>query len=153
MTTFKRSLPLTARRTRRALVLTTYLGYLGMVLAWSVLEQPLRWLFVLPLGFAAILAMGLLLMPQLLGISEGADEQLDERQVAVRNRTYLNAYRILGALVILTALYYMLAQGGGWWLPSSDLETQAFFWGSWLLALTLPTALTAWSEPDLPAGR
>jgi hypothetical protein len=143
------SLPPVARRTRRVLVLTAYLGYAAMLLAWTLLEQPVRWLFVLPLGLAAILAMGMLLMPQLLGVSEGADEQLDERQIALRNRTYLNAYRVLGALVVLSALYYMLAQGGGWWLPRSDLETQAFFWGSWLIALTLPTAITAWTEPDL----
>lgn len=121
------SMPPVARRTRRALVLTAYLGYAAMLLAWTLLEQPVRWLFVLPLGFAALLAMGMLLMPQLLGVSEGADEQLDERQIALRNRTYLNAYRVLGALVVLTALYYMLAQGGSWWLPRSDLETQALF--------------------------
>lgn len=135
-----------SRSGRRALVLTAYLGYLGLVVAWTVLEHPWRWLLVLPLGLAAIVAMATLLMPRLLGTSDGADAELDERQLALRNHAYLNAYRILGALVLLLALYYMMATGSGWWLPRTDLETQAAFWGIYLVATTLPAALIAWNE-------
>lgn len=136
------------RRIRRTLILVAYLGYLGVVLAWSLLDPPGRWLLVLPLGLAAVVGTGMLLMPQVLGVSDGTEAMLDERQLALRNRTYLNAYRVLGALVVLGALYVMLAHGSGWWLPRTNLALQAVFWGVWLLAVTLPTAILAWSEPD-----
>lgn len=136
------------RAVRRTLILAAYLGYLGMVLAWSLLDPPARWFLVLPLGLIAVVAGGGLLMPQILGVSDGADAMLDERQTALRNRAYLNGYRVLGALTILAALYCMLAQGAGWWLPRTDLALQAVFWGVWLLVTTLPTALLAWTEPD-----
>lgn len=139
------------RRARRALVLVSYLGYAAMVLAWSLLDAPGRWLLVLPLGLAVATAAGLLLAPQLLGVSDGPDEALDERQIAQRNEHYLNAYRGLGALVVLAAAYYLFASGGEWWLPRSELEVQAFFWGTFIVAVTLPTAVAAWSEEDAPA--
>lgn len=137
-----------SRRTRRALVLTTYLGYLAMTLAWAFLDAPLRWVLVIPLGFAALIALGMLMMPRILGTSDGADADLDERQLQTRNRAYLAAYRVLGVSVMLAALYYMMARGSGLWLPTTDLETQALFWGAWGFALTLPSAMLAWTEPD-----
>ena len=134
---------------RRAIVLICYMGYAAMVASWAAFEQPLRWVFVIPLGLVCILAMGSLMMPQLLGVSDGSEKMLDERQLKLRNQTYLNAYRVLGTLVMLTALYaYIAADSGTWWLPKSSLELQAVFWGIWLVALTLPTAIAAWTEPD-----
>jgi hypothetical protein len=137
------------RAARRAIVLTCYLGYAGMVASWALLEQPLRWVFVLPLGLACILAMGALLMPQTLGVSDGSDEMLDERQLKIRNQTYLNAYRGLGLLVMIGALYaYIAADSGKWWMPRTSDEIQAAFWGVWLICVTLPAAIGAWNEPD-----
>lgn len=140
-----RSVP---RRTRRALVLTMYLGYLAMTLAWAFLDAPLRWLLVIPLGLAALISLATLMMPRLLGTSDGADDDLDERQLQTRNKAYLAAYRVLGVSVMLAALYYMMARGSGLWLPTTDLETQALFWGAWGFSLTLPSAMLAWNEPD-----
>jgi len=91
------------------LVLACYLGYAGMVGAWALLDHPWRWLFVVPLGLGAIWAMGMLLAPSMLGVSDGSDADLDERQIQARNRAYLWAYRTLGASVMLAALYYMIA--------------------------------------------
>lgn len=142
--------PAPNRRVRRALVVACYLGYAGMVGAWALLDHPWRWLFVVPLGLCAIWAMGTLLAPAMLGVSDGADADLDERQIQSRNRAYLWAYRTLGASVMLAALYYMIATDAGWWLPRSWNELQAFFWGVWLLAATLPTAILAWTEADPP---
>ena len=87
-----KSVPLT-RTARRAIVLTCYLGAVIMAFGWT-LEQPLRWFVVIPFGFACILAMGLLLMPYLLGVSDGGDEMLDERQRQARNLNYLNAFAL-----------------------------------------------------------
>ena len=136
------------RNARRAIVLTCYLGAIIMAFGWT-LEQPLRWFVVIPFGFACILAMGSLLMPYALGVSDGGDEMLDERQQQVRNLNYLNAYRILGLLVVCTALYwYIAADSGQFWLPKTSYEINVVFWGVLLLAITLPTAIAAWTEPD-----
>ena len=138
------------RRSRRALVLAAYLGYAALVLAWMLLVPPLRWVVVLPLGLLVVCATVRLQIPARLGISDGPDSALDERQIAARNVQYLNAYRVLGAAVVLLALYYVLAQDRGWWLPSSFGETQATFWAVWILAVTLPSALIAWTEEEAP---
>ena len=143
-----RSAALLSRLNRRLLVLTCYAGYLLMTLAWTLLEQPWRWFAVIPLGMVSILAMGLLMMPALLGVSDGADNLLDERQMQLRNEGYVWAYRLLGTAVILSALYLMMASGSSWWLPRTELALQAVFWGVWGLAITLPTAVIAWREPD-----
>jgi hypothetical protein len=133
---------------RRAIVMACYLGGILMAFGW-LLEQPLRWFVVIPCGFACILSMGLLLMPYVLGVSDGTDEMLDERQLQHRNKTYLDAYRILGLLVMFAALYFYIAgTSGKWWLPKSEYEMNVVFWGTMLLVITLPTALAAWSEPD-----
>jgi hypothetical protein len=137
------------RSIRRTIVLTCYLGYAGMAASWAWLEHPLRWVFVIPLGLACIVAMSLLLMPQILGVSDGTDEMLDERQLKLRNQTYLNAYRGLGSLVMLSAVYaYIATDSGMWWLPRTNLELQTVFWAAMLIAITLPAAIGTWNEPD-----
>jgi hypothetical protein len=136
------------RNIRRSIVLACYLGGFIMALGW-LLEQPLRWFVVIPSGLACILSMSSLLAPHMLGVSDGADELLDERQRQRRNRTYLTAYQILGLLVMFAALYFYIAgTSGTWWLPKSEYEFNVVFWGTMLLTTTLPTALSAWFEPD-----
>jgi hypothetical protein len=136
------------RNARRAIVLTCYLGAIIMAFGWT-LEQPLRWFVVIPFGIASILTMASLLMPYPLGVSDGGDEMLDERQQQARNLNYLNAYRILGLIVIFTALYWYIATDSGrFWLPKTSYEINVVFWGVMLLAITLPTAIAAWTEPD-----
>lgn len=136
------------RIARRAIVLTCYLGAIIMALGWT-LEQPLRWFVVIPFGFTCILTMGSLLMPYALGVSDGGDEMLDERQQQARNLNYLNAYRILGLLTMFMALYWYIATDSGrFWLPKTSYEINVVFWGVMLVCITLPTAIAAWTEPD-----
>jgi predicted permease len=136
------------RNARRAIVLTCYLGAIIMAFGWT-LEQPLRWFVVIPFGIACILTMASLLMPYALGVSDGGDEMLDERQQQTRNLNYLNAYRILGLIVMFTMLYWYIATDSGrFWLPKTSYEINVVFWGVMLLAITLPTAIAAWTEPD-----
>lgn len=152
MTTHRsvRHAPLLPLVRRRARVLTTYLGYLSMTLAWSFIEKPWHWILVVLLGVLTLLAFSGLLQPRSkLGTSDGLDQELDERQLQIRNVGYLNAYRGLGFLVVLFAIYYYIAGDTGWWLPTTELERTAFFWGTWGVALSLPTAILAWTEPDL----
>ena len=139
-------LPLAQRRIR---VVVTYLGFLLMTFAWSFIEKPWHWLLVVPMGILMLLAFSGLVQTHKMGTSDGADGELDERQLQVRNVGYLNAYRGLGFLVVLFALYYYIAGDTGWWLPTTENERTAFFWGTWGVALTLPTAILAWTEPDI----
>lgn len=147
-TTASRHLAPIRRSTRRALVVTQYAGFLGMVLAWSFMDAPLRWALVIPLGLASIVALGMLMAPRLLGTSDGADAELDERQLQIRNAGYLQAYRVLAAVVLLVALYLLMAGDSDWWFPTTENERTALFWGTWGLVLTLPGAILAWTEPD-----
>ncbi|WP_412026941.1 hypothetical protein [Deinococcus yunweiensis] len=96
-----------------------------------------------------VAAGGSLMMPRNLGISDGPDSELDERQRRVRDEAYVNAYRLLCTLFILVRLYVMIGHDAGWWLPRSSNELQATFWSGLLLASTLPSAILAWTEPDL----
>ena len=49
----------------------------------------------------------------------------------------------------MVPLYAMIGLDNGWWLPRTFNELQAVFWGALLLASTLPSAILAWTEPDL----
>jgi hypothetical protein len=140
---------LVSQKIRRLLVLGCYLGYVALILVWVFVPQPIRSPLTLLVGLMCVLCMGGLHLPNLLGISSGEDRLLDERQQAFRNKMYLLAYQILGALVMVLALYgYIAADSKSLWLPKSELELQAVFWGVWVLVTTLPSALVAWLEPD-----
>jgi hypothetical protein len=144
--------PLLERRVRRALVIGCYGGYALFVLAWVVTATPLREVLTLLLGLLCVTCMGMLLMPNVLGVSDGMETLLDERQRAFRHRAYVRAYALLSGLVVATALYTFIAvDSGRLWLPQGGLSLQAVFWGVLLLVLTLPTALIAWTEPEPPS--
>ena len=147
-----KTLPLASQSKRRAIVLTCYLGAIiaaiGMVLAEN--STWMQALIIAPFTVASVIAMGLLLQPHRLGISDGPDETLDERQRQARNKTYLAAFRILGSCVMFGALYWYTASETNLnlWLPSTSLERNIVFCVITILAITLPTAMTAWNEPD-----
>ncbi len=144
--------PLVKRSLRRALVVGCYGGYALLVLAWVFTPTPLREILSLWLGLLCVTCMGMLLMPNILGVSGGMETLLDERQRALRHRTYVRAYSVLAGLVAFVALYVFIAvDAGTLWLPRSNLALQAVLWGVLILVVTLPTALVAWMEPDAPA--
>ncbi|MDX2005776.1 MAG: hypothetical protein SFU83_10910 [Meiothermus sp.] len=130
-------------------IMTVVLGLLKLLVLPAALDLTLSLLIVLGL-VVSFLAMLQLLQGHKLGISDGPDAELDERQLQVRNLAYLNAYRILAALVVL-----LLAGASVFWvyvrqLPDSIALT-SFFWLIILTAVALPNALLAWLEPD-PVG-
>lgn len=69
-------------------------------------------------------------------------KRLDERQLSIKHRAYVLAYRVSFAVAILAALS----------LYSMKVYTGAAFWslfyGYFVLLITLPTMATAWLEPD-----
>lgn len=137
---------------------------------WSILGYPVGVLVLTQgpgLGSApavsAVLGVGLILssLPAMFlvwrfrgQLAQGTDAQLDERQVAIRDRAYLESYRIFVAAVLVV----LLVVGIG-----SDIVDRAvtltfdtlnwYVMGVVLLSLVLPSAVVAWREPNLPADR
>jgi hypothetical protein len=76
------------------------------------------------------------------------DAALDERQISVRDRAYLVAYRwfalaVLGCLLVARIAVEVHVAPGLW----SDL-IPAFLWGALLYSVLLPSAVVAWETPD-----
>lgn len=158
MTTLPVPVPV-PRASRRRLVLGSYLGFalfVALTLSLPPLFRALSWskylvlLPVLPLVSLVVWCSFRLLQPQRLGISDGTDELLDERQRLLRGRAYLNAYRVLGLLFMLLLLYISLAVDQGWPMPHGYSAWNLLYMAALLLSLTLPSALLAWTEPDPP---
>ncbi len=82
-------------------------------------------------------------------IADDADAQLDERQLALRNRTYLDAYRIVGAAVVAWAAYLSIAADSKrFWFPATPYVWMLIFETTLVLAIFTPSVLLTWREPD-----
>lgn len=82
------------------------------------------------------------------------DEDIDERQIALRDRTYLVAYRIIGSTVLVLVLAaYIVADAAATRTVSASfaawLMSDVFFLLAPLVAF-LPSAVLAWYLPDAP---
>jgi hypothetical protein len=76
------------------------------------------------------------------------DAELDEFQLSSRNAAYKNAYVIIASFSLLV----MLAARIGHDITQFTVTESArefLFWGWFLLVLTLPAALLAWTEKPL----
>jgi tryptophan-rich sensory protein len=79
------------------------------------------------------------------------DAQLDERQIAIRDRAYLVSYRILATFMLLGIFALSIAPDVLDRPLVVTFETmQPLMWGALLYSLILPSAVIAWQEPDLP---
>jgi hypothetical protein len=74
----------------------------------------------------------------------------DERQRAILEHARAVAFRIIGPVVYVVALYLIFAPRffDHPWLPSNEVEQVGLLAGFALLIGTLPAAVIAWSEPD-----
>ena len=143
------------RTHRQRLVIGLYLGYALIVAFWTLSSQLKNpW----PMAFVVISAAGIFYAFRELVIRHGfwvlanaPDTDLDERQVKARDNAYRLSYALFSSLAALGILYWYLATDAkklGLWLPSTSNELNAVFWGVWLLMVSLPTAVLAWTEPD-----
>ncbi len=73
--------------------------------------------------------------------ADSPDEYLDEREIAVRNQTYLNAFRILGAMIAL-------GFGVLTFFPDLPISAKNVLAILFPVALLLPTFTLAWTQPD-----
>jgi MFS family permease len=75
------------------------------------------------------------------------DAALDERQRARRNDALARAYPVIGIFMAL-CLAYMMICDDVWPRLRNFTVIEALFWAAFLLAISLPSAIIAWTEPD-----
>jgi hypothetical protein len=80
----------------------------------------------------------------------GGEAELDERQLAVRNRCYAHAYAVFVICVFVAMLYYHIASDAGLWLPDRQRDWEWVFWGVLVLGVNLPSILLAWLDRPVP---
>jgi hypothetical protein len=76
------------------------------------------------------------------------DTDLDEFQIASRNAAYKTAYIIVATLTIWIMFVGRIAADVTT-IAISDATREFMFWGWFMLVLTLPAALLAWTEKPL----
>jgi hypothetical protein len=82
-------------------------------------------------------------------VGELPDQYLDERERSTRDRGYRLAYIYFAGAITVIALYlYLVVQAPrlGLLLPSAS--GVLWFWPVLYTALSLPSAMYAWPEPD-----
>lgn len=154
-------LSMVRRKNRRWLVAVTYAALLALILVvtvirpWSLALNSRVWLLLL-CAFVSRGVFGRLVKQTLytrrwgetisLGLAPTPyrdDDEPDERELAVRNAAYFEAYRVLA---LYSFLLVMLTLSGS--SAASVLTPVAM--PLLVLALTLPQAVVLWTEPDVP---
>jgi hypothetical protein len=77
---------------------------------------------------------------------------LDEYELRLRGRALSASYTAFSVLVLLLVVYAAVASDTGLWVPTSYDAFNGLFWGVFLYASVLPTALLSWMvEPTFTA--
>ncbi len=144
-----------ARRVRRPLAVIAVVGYPVAVTCWAVAYGVLG----VPPAVAGVVGL-LAILITLFAIrrvyqfrarlAQAPDAQLDERQLQIRDRAYVESYRIFAAITIVTLLLVgivpdLLHQP----LTFDYSVANLFVMGAVILSLGLPSAVVAWREPDV----
>jgi L-asparagine transporter-like permease len=136
---------LRTRKSRRAII--SGLSLLTILVALSSVLPEKASSYVGTLGGLFLLIGYLLIRTSVRHIADSPDELLDERQIALRDRSYLHSYRIISSVfaVLLIGLFIRI-----------DLSEEAFkisdWWGTgtWfsliMLMAGLPSAVVAWLD-------
>jgi hypothetical protein len=145
------------RRIRRPLVVLALVGYPLSVFCWTIAQT---WLGLPPVVGGII---GLALVPAYVfamwriyefrnHLAQAPDDQLDERQIRVRDRAYLESYRAFVAVTLLgLAALAIIPDLIDQPITLTYDVVQWLVMGAILLSLILPSAVVAWNEPDLAA--
>lgn len=141
-----RTLSLVQRRLATVFQLTSY-PLLFLTTHWMGLSSSMA--TIIGLSAFAVLSAYLYRGTQLWQFGNAPDEQLDERQVLVRNRAYRFAYSIVSAAVLTLLVYLMLAADFRWPMLNGYDQLSPFFWSIMTVLLVLPSAILAWTESDV----
>jgi hypothetical protein len=156
------------RNTRRWLVVVTYATFLALMAALIIILPPRQnatvFLMCLVLTYNVVSrsVFGSLVKDTVLPeVREGemtslgltrrrrrGDDELDERDVAVRNAAYFQAYRAVGvySIVVWVTSSMVCEVSGSTAVRLIQLVTMPMV----AMALTLPQAVILWTEPDVP---
>lgn len=132
---------LRTRRARRSLVIAWLAVTLTIAALWVIDLVGYLGLLVLPVWIIVFYA----LRRSVRALADTPDEYLDERQIAVRDRVYLHAYRIFatGVLVVLFALAVVVDRHT---LTYEDMS--GVMWLGIGISMGLPSAVLAWNTSD-----
>ena len=145
-----------SRAQRRNWVIALYAGFAAGCIVYSIAAQfgdrsmRAAGLVVVLMSFG-VTAWGFwkLMRRTLINAPNISDADLDERYRERGRDATRRAYMTLGMLTAVVPLYVEIATTAErWtWMRNSTLIAD-LAWGLFLLALTLPTAIMAWTEPD-----
>lgn len=146
------------RGRRRAVVVNLYASYIALVACFAAADRSgiglVALIALLPIGASLLwsyLALSQITLPY---TSDGMGVKLsplDERQLQVRDRAFYRAYQLLSSIAGLWIVYETIARTNErqwFWVPVAFDQYQAIVWGYLLLAMSLPSAVIAWTEPD-----
>jgi hypothetical protein len=71
-------------------------------------------------------------------------KMLDEYELRLRGRALSLSYATFTGLAMLAVLYAAIASDKGAWFPDSYEDFNGVFWGIFLYASVLPTAILSW---------
>jgi hypothetical protein len=80
-------------------------------------------------------------------VADLPDSLLDERQVRLRDRAYLSAYRMVGSVIPLSLLGIFFAMDLFGYVPAAG-HFWALGWSALTGSIGAPSAALAWIEPD-----
>lgn len=73
--------------------------------------------------------------------------RLDEYERTLRAEAMETAYALFAVLVLAGIIYNALGHSFGWWVPTSHDQWNGIFWGYFLTASVLPSAVLAFRLP------
>ena len=92
----------------------------------------------------AFITFGALIGSSLQRIVAEDAKVLDEFELRLRGRALSASYAGFSALVLLAIMYAAFASDKGAWFPHSYVEFSGLFWGVFVYASLLPTAILSW---------
>jgi uncharacterized membrane protein len=131
-----------SRDRRRLLVVGVGLGLVGYPLG-SLMDWPVVSLIALLL----FVTSWLMVRVTTRGVADLPDSVLDERQVGVRDRSYLYAYRLIGGALAVGALALIACDAMRMKTVSTEVVQVAFSF-CLFLALAAPGCIVAWLEKE-----
>lgn len=132
--------PPTTLQKRRLLVIGV-IASLCMYMAGDLTSYPF-----LTLGGLILLFISAVMVRRTThSVADQVDESLDERQVKVRNLSYLTAYRLTGAMLAIALLAVFAFRGVA--IPKETVR--AVVSGMLFFAIVAPSCVVAWTEKDV----
>jgi hypothetical protein len=71
-------------------------------------------------------------------------KRLDEYELRLRGRALSASYAALSIVALVLVIYAAIASDKGFWVPSGYDAFNGLFWGVFLYASVIPTAVLSW---------